>query len=115
MFWKIVIRERTSFWYMVYGVYLYFCSTSLRRASKALEPWIARSYGAIWLWVQRLAPIAESFKVDRASVGCILVDETYIRLDTARPGFGLHWTLRTGNSWASTYQEREISWLHTSF
>jgi len=44
MIGEFVIRERTPFWFMVYGVYLYLCSKSLRRASKALDPWVTRSH-----------------------------------------------------------------------
>lgn len=77
---SLVIRERTPFWFMVYGVYLYFCSTSLRRASRALGPWVVRSHVAVWKWIQRLSCLAERFTINRREVRCILVDETYIRL-----------------------------------
>jgi transposase-like protein len=65
---------------MFYGVYLYYCCTSLVRASRALEPWIERSHVAIWKWVQRLAPFCDRFDVNRTLVRAIFVDETMIRI-----------------------------------
>ena len=77
---EIIIRERTPFWLMVYGVYLYFCCTSFRRASRALEPWIERSYVAIWGWVQKLGFLADRFAFGRDAVESFLVDETQIKV-----------------------------------
>jgi len=65
---------------MLYGVYVYLCSNSLRRASKILEPLTERSHEAIRQWVQRLAPVCERFDVDRRLVRVIFVDETMIRI-----------------------------------
>jgi putative transposase len=65
---------------MFYGVYLYYCCTSLVRASRALEPWIERSHVSIWKWVQRLAPYCDRFDVDRKLVRVIFVDETMIKI-----------------------------------
>jgi putative transposase len=76
---RFILRERTPLWLMVYGVYLYFGSMSLRHAARALEPLIARSHVALWLWVQRLGHMAEMFRVDRRSVECFFVDETMIQ------------------------------------
>jgi putative transposase len=74
------MRERTSLWVMLYGVYLYYCCGGLVRASRALEPYVKRSHVAVWKWVQRLAPIADRLDVDRRVVRCLLVDETMIRV-----------------------------------
>ncbi|MEM2896893.1 MAG: DDE-type integrase/transposase/recombinase [Candidatus Bathyarchaeia archaeon] len=74
----LTIRERTPIWLMIYSVYLYFCSTSLRKASKALEIWIKRSHTAIWNWVQRLSSLADRFKP--GGVECVLIDETQIKI-----------------------------------
>jgi transposase-like protein len=63
---------------MLYAVYVYLCSNSLRRASMILEPLMKRSHEAIRQWVQRLAPICERFDVDRKLVSSIFVDETMI-------------------------------------
>ncbi len=77
---KFMIRERTPLPLMLYGVYVYLCSNSLRRASKILEPIVERSYEAIRQWVQRLAPICDGFDVDRKLVSSIFVDETMISI-----------------------------------
>src|SRR5438132_14273689 len=65
---RYVKRERTSLPLMLYGVYVYLCSNSLRRASRILEPLVERSHEAIRQWVQRLAPICDRFDVDRRLV-----------------------------------------------
>jgi putative transposase len=77
---KFMRRERTSLPLMLYGVYVYLCSNSLRRASRILEPLVERSHEAIRQWVQRLAPICDRFDVDRKLVSIIFVDETMIRI-----------------------------------
>ena len=65
---------------MPYGVYVYLCSNSLRRASKILEPVMDRSHEAIRQWVQRLAAVCDGFDVDRRLVSSIFVDETMINV-----------------------------------
>ena len=77
---KFMIRERTPLWVMAYGVYVYFSSLSLRRASRILEPITKRSHEAIRQWVRRLFPVADRFRVSRREVGSILIDETMIRI-----------------------------------
>jgi len=77
---KFMERERTSLPLILFGVYVYLCSNSLRRASKILEPLVERSHEAIRQWVQRLAPICDRFDVDRRSVRTIFVDETMVRI-----------------------------------
>jgi len=76
----MIRRKRTPLHLMLYGVYVYLCSNSLRRASKILEPLIERSHEAIREWVQRLAPVCDGFDSDRRLVGAIFVDETMIRI-----------------------------------
>jgi len=61
-------RERTPVPQMLYGVYLYYASRSLRLASKILEPIIQRSHVSIWKWVQRFASASERFSVERRDV-----------------------------------------------
>lgn len=73
-------RERTPVPLMLYGVYLYCASRSLRLASKILEPIIVRSHVSIWNWVQRFASLSERFSVDRRDVKRIFVDETLITI-----------------------------------
>jgi hypothetical protein len=46
-------RDRTRPYLIRYALYLYFLGLSLRNTSKALEPFIARSYVAIWYWIHR--------------------------------------------------------------
>jgi putative transposase len=77
---KFMTRERTSLPLILYGVYVYLCSNSLRRASRILEPLMERSHEAIRSWVQRLAPVCDRFDVDRRRVRRIFVDETMIRI-----------------------------------
>jgi putative transposase len=77
---KFMQRERTSLPLILFGVYVYLCSNSLRRASRILEPLVERSHEAIRLWVQRLAPICDRFDVDRRKVRSIFVDETMVKI-----------------------------------
>jgi hypothetical protein len=73
-------RERTSLPLVLYRVFVYLCSNSLRKASMILEPVIERSHEAIRQRVQRLAPICDKFDVDRRSVRTIFVDETMVKI-----------------------------------
>jgi putative transposase len=77
---RFMQRERTSPALMFYGVYVYLCSNSLRRASRILEPLLERSYEAIRQWVQRLAPVCDRFDEDRKLARTIFVDETMVRI-----------------------------------
>ena len=78
---KFVMRRvRTPLPLMLYGVYVYLCSNSLRRASRILEPMVERSHEAIRQWVRRLAPICDRFDVDRGLVSSIFVDETMVKV-----------------------------------
>jgi putative transposase len=78
---QFLTRERTPLPVMLYGVYVYLCSNSLRRASRILEPLVERSHEAIRQWVQRLAPVCDRFDVDRRRrVKRIFVDETMVRI-----------------------------------
>jgi putative transposase len=77
---KFMQRERTSLPLILYGVYVYLCSNSLRRASRILEPLIERSHEAIRQWVQRLAPVCDRFDVDRRKVRQVFVDETMVKI-----------------------------------
>ena len=77
---KFMERERTSLPLVLYGVFVYLCSNSLRKASMILEPVIERSHEAIRQWVQRLGPICDRFDVDRKNVRTIFVDETMVKI-----------------------------------
>ena len=65
---QFTIRRRTPLALMLYGVYAYLCSNSLRRASKILEPLTERSHEAIRQWVQQLAPVCDRFDGDKTLV-----------------------------------------------
>src|SRR2546427_12533952 len=86
---KLIERERTPVALMLYGVYLYYASRSLRLASRALERIMRRSHVSIWKWVQRFASISDRFSVDRREVRRIFVDETLITINGRSTGSGL--------------------------
>jgi hypothetical protein len=44
--------NRTRPFLIRYALYLYFLGLTLRNTSKALEPFVDRSYIAIWYWIQ---------------------------------------------------------------
>ncbi|MGC8557749.1 MAG: hypothetical protein ACP5NC_02000, partial [Nitrososphaeria archaeon] len=69
-------RKRTPIALILYALYLYFSSLSLRRASRILEPIIKRSHVAIWKWIQRYSSVLDSFDVSRKNVRAIFIDET---------------------------------------
>jgi transposase-like protein len=73
-------RERTPVALMLYGLYIYYASRSLRLASKILEPVIERSHVSIWHWIQRFASVSDRFSVDRRDVKRIFVDETLVTI-----------------------------------
>lgn len=88
-----MIRRTTSLPLMLYGVYLYYASSSMRLASRALEPMMDRTHVSIWRWVQRLARYPDRFSTDRRSIRCIFVDETLIRIGGGSIGSGLRMNL----------------------
>ena len=77
---KFMERERTSLPVVLYGVFVYLCPNSSRKASMILEPLVERSHEAIRQWVQRLAPICDRFDVDRRDVRSIFVDEPMVKI-----------------------------------
>ena len=85
---KLIERERTPVALMLYGVYLYYASRSLRLASRALERITRRSHVSIWKWVQRFAPVADRFSFERRDVKTILVDVTLITIRGRSTGSG---------------------------
>ena len=58
-------QEEDSRGLMLYGVHVYLCANSLRRASSILDPILERSHEATRQWVQRLAPVCDGFGVER--------------------------------------------------
>ena len=79
-------RNRTSIALILYALYLYFSSLSLRRASHVLEPIIKRSHVAIWKWIQKHSFVFD-FDVDKHDVNSIFIDETEINV-RAKLGYG---------------------------
>jgi len=73
----ILERERTSTEVVMYALYLYFLGLSFRATARAIEPFAARSYVAVWYWVQKFSP--EQFYQCRR-VSAYLIDETQIQI-----------------------------------
>jgi len=61
-------------------VYLYFLGLSLRSTSKALEPFINRSYVAIWYWIQEFDPKEVYPNKKKARITAFVIDETLIQI-----------------------------------
>ena len=83
-------RDRTRPFLIRYALYLYFLGLSLRRStSKALEPFIKRSYVAIWYWIQEFDPkyVYPNKKKSRISLHSSQMRLKY-RLDLRKPGYG---------------------------
>ena len=74
-------RNRTSHLLIRYASYLYFLGLSLRSTSKALEPFIDRSYIAKWYWIQEFNPkdVFPNKKKARI-VAAFIIDETLIQI-----------------------------------
>ena len=75
-------RNRTKPFLIRYALYLYFLGLSLRSTSKALEPFVDRSYVAmIWYWIQGFNPsdVFPNKKKSRIIVAFI-IDETLVQI-----------------------------------
>jgi len=70
-------RNRTPIALILYALYLYFSSLSLRRASHVLEPIIKRSNMEM---DQKYSFIFDSFDVDKHDANFIFIDETEINV-----------------------------------
>ena len=71
-------RKRTPIALILYALYLYFSSLSLRRICHVLEPIIKRSHVAIWKWIQKYSFVLDSFDVDKHDVNYIFINEAEI-------------------------------------
>jgi putative transposase len=69
--WPFLIR---------YGLYLYFLGLSLRNTSKALEPFINRSYVAVWYWMQQIDPKHVYPNKKKSRISAFIIDETQIQI-----------------------------------
>ena len=74
-------RNRTRPFLIRYALYLYFLGLSLRSTSKALEPFIDRSYVAIWYWIQQFNPkVVFPNKKKKSRIVAFVIDETMIQI-----------------------------------
>ena len=74
-------RNRTRPFLIRYALYLYFLGLSLRSTSKALEPFINRSYVAVWYWIQQEFNPKDVFpNKKKARITAFVIDETLIQI-----------------------------------
>jgi hypothetical protein len=73
-------RERTKPYIIRYALYLYLLGLSFRDTSKAIQPFIDRSYVAIWDWVQRFDPKRIYPFKNKKRIAAFLIDETQIQI-----------------------------------
>jgi putative transposase len=75
-------RNRTKPFLIRYALYLYFLGLSLRSTSKALEPFINRSYVAVWYWIQEFDPKHVYPNKKKSRITAFIIDETQIQIGT---------------------------------
>ena len=75
-------RNRTRPFLIRYALYLYFLGLSLRSTSKALEPFINRSYVAVWYWIQQEFNPKDVFpnKKKTRIITAFVINETLIQI-----------------------------------
>jgi transposase-like protein len=73
-------RNRTRPFLIRYALYLYFLGLSLRSTSKALEPFVDRSYVAIWYWIQQFDPKNVFPNKKKSRIVAFVIDETMIQI-----------------------------------
>ena len=72
--------ERTKPYVIRYALYLYFPGLSLRSTSKAIEPFVKRSYVAIWYWIQEFNPKDVYPNKRKTIIAAFIIDETQIQI-----------------------------------
>jgi transposase-like protein len=74
-------RNRIDLFLSDIALYSYFLGVSLRSISKALEPFVDRSYAAIWYWIQEFNPrdVFPNKKKARI-ITAFVIDETLIQI-----------------------------------
>src|SRR5918999_5436907 len=78
-------RERTKPYVIRYALYLYFLGLSLRNTSKAIEPFVNRSYVAIiWYWIQEYNPKHIYPNKRKSRITAFIVDETQIQIGSTQ-------------------------------
>ena len=73
-------RNRTRPFLIRYGLYLYFLGLSLRSTSRALQPFVDRSYVAIWYWIQQFDPKNVFPNKKKSRIVAFIIDETMIQI-----------------------------------
>ena len=73
-------RNRTRPFLIRYALYLYFLGLSLRSTSKALQPFINRSYVAVWYWMQEFDPKEVYPNKKKSRISAFIIDETQIQI-----------------------------------
>jgi transposase-like protein len=73
-------RNRTRPFLILYALYLYFLGLSFRGTSKALEPFVERSYVAVWYWIQEFNPKDIFPPKKRNRIVAFIIDETQIQI-----------------------------------
>jgi putative transposase len=71
-------RNRTPLEYAGYGLYLYFCGLSLRKASERLACFVKGNHVSIWNWIQKYNPQKMASRKKKADG--FVVDETVIKV-----------------------------------
>jgi hypothetical protein len=60
---------------------VYFLGLSLRNTSKTLEPFVDRSYVAIWYWIQEFNPKKDVFpNKNKSRITAYIIDETMVQI-----------------------------------
>ena len=73
-------RNRTKPFLIIYALYLYFLGLSLRSTSKAIEPFEARSYVAVWYWIQEFNPKNIFPNKKNSRITAFIIDETAVQI-----------------------------------
>ena len=73
-------RERTKPYVIRYALYLYFLGLSLRSTSRAIQPFVDRSYAAIWYWIQEFDPKYVYPNKKKSRITAFIIDETQIQI-----------------------------------
>jgi putative transposase len=73
-------RNRTRPFLIRYALYLYFLGLSLSNTSKALEPFVDRSYVAIWYWIQEFNPNDVFPNKKKSRIVAFIIDETIVQI-----------------------------------
>ena len=59
---------------------MYFLGLSLRSTSKALEPFVERSYVAIWYWIQEFNPKHLCPNTKKSRITAFIIHETQVQI-----------------------------------